>query len=353
MLGKIKEHDVNDLFLKRNDFFKIYIYYLACRTGSIECAILTTVAKDFPPVIDSDTGRPSGENWNSTTVEYAWAMRSPNARRFPRNATKQYDYPVSLYLKMSRYIDPSNPIPSNLRTGEVEYEFYEMSHDANLYQFDTSICYRSLEYDYLHLVFILKLNRGNIVDSNHLNRGRLDRDVHYNLINRMQIRYSRITDLEIDHESVNNELTVFFTLLGQTPNPESDSGFYDDEPTATQARDILEQVINDGQFEFEMRLRDNSEVQFRGEPSTLKTSKQYISTHSRGKQVVVESYDAGSLALAIIIGSLAGLLGGIIIAAAVRIVQKKPMPVLPSTITNPLPSINFRSKKVTEATSDA
>lgn len=313
----------------------------------MECIILTTFAEEFPPVIDSDTGRPSGETWD-TTVEYAWAKRSPNARRFPFNASRPYDYPVSLYLKMSRYSDPTNPIPSNLRTGEVEYEFYEMSHDANLYQFDTSLCYRSLGYEYLHLVFVLKLNRGNIIDSNHINRGQLDRNVHYHLINRMQIRYSRITDLEIDHESVSNDLTVFFTLLGQTPNPGSESGVYNDEPTALNASLIFEKVLDNGEFEFEMTLRDDSIVQFRGEPKSLKTSKTYISTHSRGKQVNNETYDSGSLALAIIAGSFIGLFAGMIIAAVVRIVQKRPMPALPSTITNPLPTINFRSKKTNE-----
>ncbi len=329
-----------------------FYFFLVCRTGSIDCTVLTATIENFPVIVEPDTGKPSGETWKNTNIEYAWAMRSSNTRS-SSNGSKVLDYPVSLLLKMYRYADPNNPSPLNLDTADVEYEFYEMSHDANLNQFDTSTCYRSLNYEYLHLIFILKLNRGDIIDGNHLNRLRLDQDIHYNLVNRMQIRYSRITDLEIDHDSTTNDVLVFFTLLGQTPNPESASGFYDDEPTAAQARDIIQQVINDGQFEFEMRLRDGSEVQFRAEPGTLTTSKQFMSTHTNGKQVTRLSYTSSSLALAITVGSLGGLFVGIIIAAVIRIVKKKPMPAFPSTVSNPLPTINFRSKKATEATSDA
>jgi len=302
-------------------------------------------------MIESDTGAPTGDTWQKTNIEYAWANRAPNARP-SGNASQRLDYPVSLYLKMYRNPDPNNPSAA-VRIDDVEYEFYEMAHDANLNRFDTSTCYRALSYEYLHLAFTLKLNRGDIIDGNHLNRRRLDNDVHYNLINRMQIRYARVTNLEIDHESVSNDVMVFFTILGRTPNPEAESGFTDDEPTAAQARDIIQQVIDDGQFEFNLRLDDDSEVQFRAQPGSLKTSKQYMSTHASGKPVVIESYTTTSQVIAIVVGALAGLIVGIAIAAIIRIVQKKPMPSLPSSISNPLPTINFHAKKPAETTSDA
>ncbi len=276
-------------------------------------------------------------------------MRSPNTHS-SWNRTKHFDYPVSLYLKMYRR---ENPPTSFARTEDIEYEFFEMSHDANSNQFDISSCYRSLQYEYLHLMFTLKLNRGNIIDGNHLNRRQLDRDVHYNLANRMQIRYSRIADLEIDHERVSNDVTVFFTILGPIPNPDSPSGSTDDEPTALQAHDSIMQIIDDGQFGFEMKLEDDSEVQFRAEPGSLKASKQYMSSHTIGKQVIKESYTIGSQVTAVMVGILVGLVLGVILAAVLRIIRKEPMPALPTSISNPLPTVNFRAKKTNDATSDA
>jgi len=297
--------------------------------------------KNFPPIIEPDTGKPSGETWDTTNIEYAWAMRSQNPFSLS-NETKVYDYPVSLYLRMYRYDALSSTL---IQTADVEYEFYEMSHDGNLNEFDVNTCYRSKRYEYLHLVFTLKLNRGNITDSRRLNRRQLDRDIHYNLINRMQIRYSRITDLEIDHEEISNDLTVFFTILGQTPNPDSPSGFVDDESTAEEARDIIKQVVDDGQFEFEMRLRGGSIVQFRGEPGSLKSSKQYMSTHAEGKKVSNEKYTVGSQVTAALVGALIGLLVGVILAVVLRLIRKEPMPALPSSIRNPLPTVNFTPNK--------
>jgi hypothetical protein len=336
------------LKIKKKIVFYLY-FFLVCRTGSVQCTVLTTQADNFPNIIEPDTGLPSGETWNKTAIEYSWAMRAPD--RSPTNRTRRLDYPVSLYLKMYRYQDSSL---LNVNTEDVEYEFYEMSYDENLNQFDVSLCYRSLNYEYLHLGFILDIDgESKTIDRNNLNRFQLERDVHYNLINRMQIRYSRITDLEIDHESTDRYISVYFTLLGRTPNPESESGFYDDEPTAEEARDILKQVIDDEQFEFDMTLRDGSQIRFRASTKSLSTSKQFMNTHVFGKQITLQSYTSISLGLAIGVGLLAGLVAGILVAAVIRIVRKKPMPSLPSTITNPLPTINFRSEKTTKTTSDA
>ena len=283
-------------------------------------------------------------------MEYSWAMRAQNGL-IPSNETKEYDYPVSLYLRMYRY--NTDPLLPPIQTADIEYEFYEMSHDGNLNEFDVSTCYRSKRYEYLHLVFVLNLNRGNITESRRLNRRDLDRDIHYNLINRMQIRYTRVTDLDIDHEEVSNDLTVFFTILGQTPNPGSPSGFVDDEATAEQARDIIKQVIDDGQFEFEMRLRDGSMVQFRGEPGSLTSSKQYMSTHSRGRKVTHDSYTMGSQVTAAVVGALIGLFVGVVLAAVLRIVRRGSTSAAPAPMSNPMTTVNFSPKREDTAASDA
>jgi hypothetical protein len=303
----------------------------------------------FPNIIDSDTGRPTGETWEATSVEYGWSVRSPYARP-PPDQKKQFDYPISLYLKMYRYQNPSDPSPFTIQTEDIEYEFYEMSHERNPYDFDTSICYRALDREYLHATFTLKLNRGNIIDGNHLDRRALERNIHLNLINIMQIKYSRITDLEVDHEVVSNDVTIFFTILGQTPNPDVPSGVIADEPTAAQANDALKAAINAGQYQFTMKLEDDSDVVFQGVSGSLKASKLYMSTHTVGKQVKTEIYTTGSQVVAVIVGLIVGIVVGIILIGIIRVIRKEPMPSLPSSVTNPLPSINFRSKKTTDTT---
>jgi hypothetical protein len=231
-----------------------------------------------------------------------------------------------------------------------------MSYERHPYDFDTSICYRSLNYEYLHLVFTLKLNRGDVIDSNTLDRRELERRMFFVLSNRTQISFSRLSGLEIDHERVSNDVTVFITLLGRTPKPDSPTGFAD-EITAAIARDNLQRAIDDGQLYFDLQLEDNTTVQFRAEPGSLKSSKQYMSTHAAGRAIVVESYTAGSQALAVIVGLLIGIAVGAVSVAVFRIVRKEPMPSLPTSISNPLPSINFHAKKTngaaSKATSDA
>lgn len=315
------------------------MFLLACRTGSMECAVFTTTKPNFPDVIDPDTGAPTGDTWSFTNIEYAWSKRTPHTgSRF--NRTQSYDYPASLYLKLSRH-DHSE---------DIEYEFFEMSHDSTINRFDISTCYRSRDFDYLHLFFKLIINRDDIIDDNHLDRRQFERDLHYQLVNRMQIRYSRLTNLEIDHEASGNNVTVFFTLLGQTPKPESKSGFDDREPTAAQARTTLEEVINNNQFTFQVHLRDRSEIEFRAVANSLQASKLFTSSHTAAQQIVNLSYTAGSQALAVVVGVLVGLFGGVLLAAILRIVRKDPMPKLPGSIASPLSTINFRSPTSTEAT---
>ena len=307
------------------------------------------MVKNFPPIIEPDTGKPSGETWDTTYIEYAWARRAPNAPS-RSNGTKPYDYPVSLFLRMQRDEDgPQQPS----QTVNIEYEFFEMSHDPNLNQFDTSICYRSNRYEYLHLVFTLQVNREDVADSQELNRYRLDQEIQYNLINRMQIRYSRVTDLETDHEQVGDELTVFFTLLGRTPDPSSPSGAVDDEISAKQAHDIIKQIIDDGELEFKMTLADDSVVQFRGKPDSLTASEQYVSTHSRGKKTTDETYTVGSQVTAAVVGSVIGLFAGVVLTVLLRCIRKKRTPPSKTSVTNPIPTMDLPTSTIDDMASDA
>lgn len=276
-------------------------------------------------------------------------MRAPNAPPF-RNLTKSYDYPVSLFLRMQRDEDgPQQPS----QTVNIEYEFYEMTHDPNLNQFDTSICYRSNRYEYLHLVFTLQVNREDVLDTQNLNRYLLDQEIQYNLINRMQIRYSRVTDLETDHEQAGVELIVFFTILGRTPNPDSQSGAVDDEISAQQAHDIIKQIIDDGQFEFEMTLTDDSVVQFRGKPSSLTASSQYVSTHSRGASTADETYTIGSQVTAAVVGSVIGLFAGVVLTVLLRCIRNRRKPSQERSVRNPIPTMELPMTIADELASDA
>ncbi|CAF4742205.1 unnamed protein product, partial [Rotaria socialis] len=278
-----------------------------------------------------DNGMTTGETWAVTNMEYGWSIRAPFATATP-DRPKGFDYPVSLYLKSFRFPDPSNPSPLTIRTEDVEYEFYEMSHERYPDDFDTSLCYRSLGYPYSHLVFTLNLNKGNTIDSNNLNRLRLIGQVYFNLINATQIKYSRLADLDIDHERVSNDVSVFFTILGQTVIPGPTPTFNTNEPTVEAARDSLTRAIDSGKFKFDVTLDDGSSVTFTAKSKSLVTSRHYISTHSVGAVVTKESYSSGAQTAAIIVGLLIGLLAGIAAAAGIRIITKKPMPSMPSSM---------------------
>jgi hypothetical protein len=300
-------------------------------------------------MVDVDTGKPNGETWAATNIEYGWSVRAPYTRPTSQR-NRHFDYPVYLFLRMYRFNDPANPSLTNIRTEDIEYEFYEMSQESNPGDFDTSICYRSLNFEYLHLAFTLKLSQGNSIDGNHLDRRLLERQIHSNLVSNLEIRYSRISDIEVHHERINNYVTVVFTLLGPTPAPELPSGVSNSEPTANQSRARLEKVIDDGKFEFTMRLIDNtsSSVQFQAIAGSLKGSKQLMSSHAVGQRVIKETYSSSAEAGAVIGGIIVGLLIGILLAAVIRTVRKEPMPALPnmpSSFSNPLPTITYYNKK--------
>lgn len=332
---------------------------LACRGDTIRCAAVTASIDSFPAIVDVDTGKPSGETWSATSIEYGWSVRAPFARP-PSDRDKHFDYPVYLFLRMYRFNNPANPSIFNMRTEDVEYEFYEMSQESNPSDFDTSICYRALHYDYLHLGFKLKVTDGTAVDGNHLDRRLLERQIHSNLVYHMESRYSRVTDVQVDHEKNTDELTVLFTLLGPSPAPGSPTGIAADEPRANQSRSRLERAIDDGKFEFVMKLLDDSSttVQFRGVRGSLQGSKQFMSSHAVGKRVVKETYSSGAEAGGVIGGILVGLLLGILVAAGFRIFRNEPMPDIPKMPTSirnplPLPSISFHKKSPPETAAAA
>jgi hypothetical protein len=260
-----------------------------------------------------------------------------------------FDYPVYLFLRLYQ----SNN--ENTYTEDIEYEFYEISHERNPTDFDISLCYRSLNFEYLHLAFVLKPSQANLIDGNNLNRRLLEETIHENLIHKMKIKYRRITDLEIFHLDVDSDVFIFFTVLGRTPRPEPPTNdTTDDEPTANQAYIDLKKSIDDGTFEFTIQLTNNStSIQFRAVSGSLQSSKQFMSTHTIGKQVINKTYLIGVKIGAIIGGLLVGLILGILLVILIRIVRKKPIPYVPSSFSNPLPTITFSNKKPTTASSDA
>ena len=281
---------------------------------------MTTSADNFPPFVDSDTGKPTGDKWAATNFEYSWSVRGPFSRP-AFNATKGFDYPVALFMRMYRFADPSNPSPLSVITEDVEYEFYEMAQDLKHTDFDISVCYRANRYEYYHVYFVLKVSKGNIIDSSLLNRRDLERRVIRNIMDATKVSYNRINDVEIDHERVSNDVTVFFTILGQTRKPEAASGVEDSEPTAKKALDDFKAVMDDENFKFDIRLEDNSTVEFKGASDSLKAAAKYMSTYASGQKIVETSYSKNAQATAIIMGTIVGLVIGVLLAAIYRFVN--------------------------------
>ncbi|CAF2621337.1 unnamed protein product [Rotaria sp. Silwood2] len=350
--------------------------FRSCRGNTIKCAILTTSIDNFPPMVDLDTGASTGETWLATNIEYGWSMRAPYARP-PSDQPKQFDYPVSLYLKVYRFRDPNNPSPSNILTQDIEYEFYEMSHDLKLSDFDTSICYRSLNLDYLHLGFVLKPSTDNLVDGNHLDRRALERNVAFALMTSMQVTMKHLSNIELDHIQFDNSVYVLFTLLGPVPLSENN------EPSAETSRQRLEIAINTGQFTFNMTLLDydRSQVVFSAQPNSLKVSKQFMSihasvgytnvsicniskanasicevpkvnnSHTNGQRIKQEKYTSAAQAGAIIGGLIVGIVLGLIAIIAVQLLDKKLAPDVSSSVSGGFKSINSdRTKPETPLT---
>ena len=258
-------------------------------------------------------------------------------------------------MKLYRFEDPLNPSIESLRSEDIEYEFYEMSTDRSLNDFDISSCYRTNDYDYLHLFFTIKTDRQGLLNDSQIIKSRLDYEVERFITNKTRVKDFHVAEVQIEQERAGNVLTVFFTLLGQTRNPDTGS-VVENEPTASQARDYLRTAIDAGEFQFTTRLTDNTSLTFTAEKGSLKPFSEYQSTYDvKGKVVEVreEGTSGGAQATAIVVGVLCGLLIGLILAAVIRVVLKKPMPALPSSMSNPLPKINFNAKNNAPVTSNA
>ena len=321
--------------------------FLACRGKSIKCIIATAKIDNFPPMVNSDTGVPTGDTWLASNIEYAWGMRAP-ATQTPPNL--HFDYPVSLFMKMYRFPDPLNPNPLTIESQNVEYEFYELNRDRSPYDFDISTCYRANAYEYFHSFFTIKIGQDNVIDGDKISLASLEFHVVQTIRDKSKIsKYHRIADLEIEHETVGNTLNVFFTMLGQTRIPETES-FDNTEPTAEQALKDLKSAINSGDFKFQMNLTDAKTVDFTAEKDSLRSSTEYMSTHTRGSVVTVEEYSGSAKAVAIVVGLLIGLIVGILLIVIIRVIRKEPIPFIGGSVTNPVPSVNYSARKNNTAT---
>ncbi|CAF0925763.1 unnamed protein product [Rotaria sordida] len=336
--------------------------FRSCRGKAIKCAILTTSVDNFPAIVDPDIGMGTGETWAATNMEYGWSVRAPFSTA-TSDQPKQFDYPVSLYLKMYRFRDPSNPSPLNLVTEDIEYEFYEMSHESKPSDFDISTCYRSLDLPYLHLGFVLKPSNNNPVDSKYLNRRALELNLRSTLANKMQIKWTRISNVELDHIRFDNSIYVLFTLLGPVPIPNND------ESSVETAKVALETAINAGQFTFDITLLDNvqSQIELKAQPNSLKVSQQFMSIHAswvyanvsncnvsncevpnvnnsnnNGQRLKQEKYTAGAKAGGIIGGLIVGIVLGFVVLVLNRFLNKISTPTNSPTISSDMKNIIIR-----------
>ncbi|UJR27449.1 hypothetical protein I4U23_008738 [Adineta vaga] len=198
-----------------------------CR-GSMICSIFVGQLPLFPLDLQED--------WLKTTLEWGWSK--PNID----DANTPYDYPV--YLNLNLYRKTGGP-PANVR-----YEFY--NYDRNVYfnEFDINLCYRSNQLWYKHLAFQLKIigqPTSDGLENGIIHRRRLTKHLREQIGNITSVKYSRISQLELDHHfkqaGHNDTLYCIFTLLDRTPfvDPSSEIEILD-------AQMKLEQAINTGTF---------------------------------------------------------------------------------------------------------
>jgi hypothetical protein len=318
---------------------------LACRGNTIQCTIATTSLDNFPRMVDSDTGRPTGDTWSATNVEYAWSMRAPFSKPDP-GSKKLFDYPVSIYMRMFRFDDPLSPSLTNLRTEDIEYEFYEMSQDLTADDFDLSTCYRSNDYEYLHVYMKFTQKNDNNVNSYVINKADLQSKIIITIMTKLSIKFTRLSDFKLVFERDSADVSVFFTILGQTRQPESGS-FVPSEPTAAQIRENLDKFINTKEFIINVKTINDSDVQYQAVSDSLKDASTYVYTRVREITVVKDTESTSARNTSIILGLLIGLVVGVVLAVAIRVILKQPLPGLPmsTSISNPLPSINFSARK--------
>ncbi|CAF4068948.1 unnamed protein product [Rotaria sp. Silwood2] len=347
-----------------------------CRGSTMHCVIYTMSLDNYPPMISPETGMPSAQNWDETHIEYAWSKRdlilTPQIDK-----PKILDYPVSLFLRTYQRIATSTG--TEYRSEEIEYEFFEMSTDLPNDGFDISVCYRSRNWPYLHLAFMVKLSKGNLADSNHLNRKELyDRFLLMLQTTMAPISSTRIHQLEIDHDITltADTLYVMFLLLGPTPAADPISGNISlttpiptDQLSVEAAREQLRSTINNGNFNINVQLLDSdrSNVTFMAVPDSLQNAKEFLAAHPlifNGENTTVSEINMINMTNTIVHtvvvseektewkwssraqvggivgGLLIGLVVGIVVILIANLVMKKPsspsqttLPMLPITST--------------------
>ncbi|CAF1560284.1 unnamed protein product [Rotaria magnacalcarata] len=332
-----------------------------CRGSKMHCTINTMAINDYPAIVDPETGFFNGQNWNETHIEYDWSKRDP-VTNLPAGEQQSFDYPVSLFLRTHQMTETSTG--TKYRFEEVEYEFYGMTTDISNDAFDVSDCYRSRDWPYLHLGFTLNLNRGNLVDSNHLDRKALYDSFLITLQTAMRpISVTRIHQLEIDHDvtSSSNTIYVMFILLGSAPTADPISNNETSTTTTTTrstdqfsvetAREKLRNTINNGDFNINVQLFDDdrSNITFRAVPDSLQNAREFLASHplifNLANHTVSEinvinmtntivqtlivfeqkinlKWSSKAQTVGIVLGLLIGLVLGIIIIVAAKFVYK-------------------------------
>ncbi|CAF4356349.1 unnamed protein product [Rotaria socialis] len=347
-----------------------------CRGSKMHCTINTMVINDYPAIVDPETGFFNGQNWNETHIEYEWSKRDP-VMNLPAGEQKSFDYPVSLFLRTHQITETSTG--TKYRFEEVEYEFYGMTTDISNDAFDVSDCYRSRDWPYLHLGFTLNLNRGNLVDSNHLDRKALYDSFLITLQTAMRpISVTRIHQLEIDHDvtSTSNTIYVMFILLGPVPiadpisnNETSKTTKSTDQFSVETAREKLRTTINNGDFNINVQLFDDdrSNITFRAVPDSLQNAREFLASHplifNLANHTVSEinvinmtntivqtlvvfeqkinlKWSSKAQTVGIVVGLLIGLVLGIIIVVAAKFVRK-PLSSSSSTMISMAPITNL------------
>ncbi|CAF1537062.1 unnamed protein product [Rotaria sp. Silwood1] len=225
-----------DFLLNPTDQIFQYVGIRPCRS-SIMCSVFIKQENVFP----SDPN----EDWLVTNIEYSWSKRQNNDSMNGNNDNKYFfDYPVELYFKLYRR---DGGIPA-----DVSFQFYDYRTDVYLNEFDIHLCYRSNQLLYNHLAFQLKLiNRTTVDDIENVivNRRHLVENIREQMISLMEIKYLRISQVELDHHTKesghNDTFYCIFTLLDRTPyiDETSEVGLID-------AQMKLERSINEGKFRF-------------------------------------------------------------------------------------------------------
>ena len=306
-----------------------------------------------------------------TNIEYAWSFRTANVAT-PLSQEKPYDYPVHVFMRMYQMLNIDSPL--DVQTEEVQYDFYEMSTEVNANDFDTSLCYRSRDFPYLHLAFEINLNNGSLVDSNHLDRKDLEHKFRSRLLTAMDpISSARINQFEVHHDQMSkgNTLFVMFLLLGQAPSADpvesegvlpSSTAKVNDELSVEAARNKLKALIDAGGFNVEIQLLDGdkSMVVFKAVANSLQSSRQFLSSHVfllnstlnttvtetsvipvtnlivKNVTMIVKTITATwskDAEIGGVVGGLViGLLGGLLMIVIIRVVRKEPMPQISSLV---------------------